>query len=434
MRLRAVMTALAVLATLVVPAAGALPADRDGDVPHVLVWTGTYGFRHTSILDAQLAFLALTRETGAFTVELTENPLDLSARKLRDVDVLAWVNTTGKPPLRPEQREEVIRWAWCGGGTLAFHAAADSNYGWAEYAELIGAQFDSHPYTGRATMRVEDDTHPITAGWQGREAFDLDDEWYRWRTAKGVPGVALPRDLDEVDVLLSLDGSTVPDEIQDGAMPYEDDQPIAWTKTFRGGGRVYYNSMGHNGSTWRLPEFRTSIVNAVDWVSEQRPDLDCLDGDEPLPDPPGPPPADTDAVGEACALPQVAERRDWLWETSGPIRRLTPSGDEVALATGLPGGFAWGAQGYVLDLSEAAAASADITLTLELPTPLDDYDLSVTTPWGWYGSRAWLGATTEQVTIADAPHCAVLWAYADNALALTRQQPILRVDVDPRRP
>ena len=429
--------ALAVLAlALALPT---LPSAAQDDPVSVLVWTGTYGFRHPSITQAQRAFLELDQANDDVTVRITENPAELNATVLSTVDVLVWVSTTGKPPMTEEQRADIIRFAACGGGNMAFHAAADSNYGWAEYAELLGAQFDSHPYTGVGTMLVEDDAHPITAGWAGLDSFQINDEWYRWRTAKRLPGISLPRQLPDVRVLLSLDEASVDPEIQAGPLAYEDDQPIAWTKTFRGGGRVYYNNMGHNEATWDVPEFRTSLANGIGWTSEVALDAECFASDDPLPPPPAPPAADPALVGEACTIPEVPERSGFTWEQSGPIRALTPAGDELELpSAGVPGNLQWGAQGYVLDLSEARAATADLTVELDIPVPSDDYDLSVTAPWGWYGSDQNAGATTETLTIEDAPHCSILWMYGDNLLAagslFSGQAPTLRVAVEPGPP
>ena len=404
------------------------------DKPHVLVWGGAYGFRHPSITAGELAFLELGQESGDFTVEVTENPADLTASKLANVDVLAWISTTGKPPLTQQQRDDVIRWAYCGGGTMAFHAAADSNYGWAEHAELLGAQFDSHPKgagSGEARMLVEDDRHPITAGWKGKKSFMLDDEYYRWRATKGFADISLPRSLSDTKVLLSLDETTVDKEIQDGPLAYEHHQPIAWTKTFRGGGRVYYNNMGHSDSTWSMPEFRTAIVNGVDWVSEKRPDAGCLSSSKPIPGPKRAPAPDPKKVGKPCTVPATTARSGGTWETSAPAKRLTAKGDRVALASGIPGNLGWGGQAYILDLSGTKAKTADVTVDLSWPAPVDDYDLSVTTAWGWYGSQAGHGDTTEQLVLKNVPHCAALQMYGDNLYGVTGEGPTLAVAVRP---
>lgn len=400
----------------------------------VLVWYGTYGFPHPSIPDAVLAFQELGLTTGAFNVRATNNPLELNATVLAETDVLVWLHSTGKPPFTDQQRDEIIRFAGCGGGTMAFHAAADSNYGWPEYAELLGAQFDSHPQNagaGEARMVVEDNTHTITEGWAGVDEFQLDDEYYRWRAAQGLPGVSRPRTMDDVHVLLSLDETTVEDGIQDSVLRYEHRQPIAWTKTFRGAGRVYYNNMGHSSGTWGVDAFRTSLVNGIAWTSEVQLDADCYSSSEPLPEPAGPPAPDPSLRGTVCPVPAYDARTGPPWQTSEEIRALTEEGDERAMNAGLPGGLGWGAQLYVLDLSSTGADTATVQIDLAIPNPVDDYDLSVTTGWGWYGSQAGPGATSEALTLEDVPHCALLQVYADNMFATATQAPTLAMTVAP---
>lgn len=436
-RWRSASVGAAVLAAaLVVPAAAAGP-DRAAEAakPRVLVWGGAYGFSHPSIKTGEKTFVELAQETGAFEVNVTENPADLSMTTLRGYDALAWISTTGKPPLTQQQRDDVIRWSACGGGNLGFHAALDSDYGWAEHAELFGAQFDSHPKgagSGEARMIVEDRAHPITAGWKGKPDFMLDDEYYRWRTAKRVPGISLPRNEPSTDVLLSLDETTVGGDIQKGPLAYEHHQPIAWTKTFRNGGRVYYNNMGHSDSTWETAPFRTALVNGVAWVSQVRPKAACLAGTGDVSSKPKPPAPSKRSVGKPCPVPAVMPREGgFTWEQSGPFRALSAKGDAQTVAAGALGGLSWGAQHWVLDLSRSKAERADVTVRLSWPVPVDDYDLSVTTAWGFYGSHALPGATSEELVLRGVPHCAVLQTYAENMYAVSGRAPTLQATVTP---
>ena len=439
MRTPRLLLAASLVVAALVPAASsqAAPAKAPlkADTPRVLVWGGAYGFRHPSITDGEKAFLDLATETGAFTATVTENPNDLSMATLKDYDVLAWVSTTGKPPtLTQAQRDEVIRWSQCGGGNLGFHAALDADYGWAEHAELFGAQFDSHPKgagSGQARMLVEDRTDPIMAGWKDVDSFMLDDEYYRWRTAKRVPGISLPRNDAGTHVLLSLDETTVGGGIQEGGLAYEHHQPIAWTKTFRGGGRVFYNNMGHSSETWSLAPFRTSVVNAVKWVSEKHPDAQCLAGTGDVSTKLVPPAAKPADIGRPCTVPTLVPRSGTTWEVSAAARKVTEAGDSQALAAGVPGNLSWGAQTWVVDLSATRSATADVTVDLTWPVPTDDYDLSVTSPWGVYGSHGAVGGTSEHLELTDVPTCAVLNVVGDNLYATSQQGPTAKLTVKP---
>ena len=111
LRRRALLIALAVAAVAVASpvaasttkGAPATPTAAKGAAPRVLVWGGAYGFRHSSITQGELAFTQLAQETGAFTTRVTENPAELTMSVLKDVDVLVWISTTGKPPITQQQ-------------------------------------------------------------------------------------------------------------------------------------------------------------------------------------------------------------------------------------------------------------------------------------------------------------------------------------------
>lgn len=428
-------TRLAVIsATLLAVVVAVTPAAAETDVtaaepPRVLVWAGTYGFRHPSITAGETTMLQLAQSTGKFSVTVTENPADLSMATLRNYDALMWVSTTGKAPATEQQREEVMRWSACGGGNLGIHAAADSEYGWAEHAQLFGARFDSHPQGAAAPparVVVEQPADPIVAGWAGADSFLLQDEYYRWRGARGVPGISLPRDLPGTEVLLSLDETSLAEGIQEGAQPYEDNQPIAWKRTY-GDGRVFYNNMGHNESTWSEPAFQQSLVNTIDWLSGVRPDPACLDDRGALPAGPQPPAPERKQIGKPCTVPAMRETN------ATEDFRAVHTWDTQDLNGGVPGNFVWGAQTWVVDLSPSRAATADVTLDLDWALPTDDYDLSVTTAWGYYGSDNPQGATRERVVIPDVPHCAILQVAGDNMLAPSMSGTTATITVVPGR-
>jgi hypothetical protein len=277
-------------------------------------------------------------------------------------------------------------------------------------------------------MLIEKPKDPIVKGWGGAKSFMFDDEYYRWRTAKRVPGVSLPRNAPGVEVLLSLDEKTVGGGIQQGGLAYEHHQPIAWKKTFRNGGRVFYNNMGHSDGTWDVPAYQTSLVEAVKWVSGKRPKASCLTSTEPIAKPQAPPKANPASVGKSCTVPRLTPRTGGTWETSGAAKRLTAK-DSVVFPGGIPGNLAWGGQTYVLDLSAKKGKRADVVVDLTWLNPLDDYDLDVVTGWGTYGAHELTGATAEHLVLRDVPTCAVLHITGDNMLATGLSGPTMKVSV-----
>ena len=183
----------------------------------------------------------------------------------------------------------MFQWLSCGGGFMGIHASADGNYGNADYAELLGAQFDSHPHNeGDPKVRfvLEHKKHPANKTFKkkfGKKgSFKFSDELYRWR--------ATPRRIPGVKVMYSLDEKTESEEIQKGLTPYEHRQPMAWAKTFRGRNRVYFTNLGHGNASWDWPVYRKSLVDAIKWVGKKRPDAACLESEADIPPSPLNPP------------------------------------------------------------------------------------------------------------------------------------------------
>src|SRR5688572_9037322 len=63
-------------------------ASAQSDPPHVLVFSYTDGFHHSSIEYGYSVIAQLAAQTGAFTVEFAASPADINARKLSEVDLV----------------------------------------------------------------------------------------------------------------------------------------------------------------------------------------------------------------------------------------------------------------------------------------------------------------------------------------------------------
>ena len=270
-RARTFLLALVALA-LAVPFGSA--ASAQADVPHIVVYSGTGGFRHGSIPKGNATIQSLATSSGAFTVEVTEDAAAFTPALFERADIILFNNTTGETPFTPEQKQQFVDFMLAGGGFMGIHAATDTNYQWPEYQEMIGATFESHPHTGaglfgttlgqQARVQVENTTSPITAPWAGQSSFPLREEYYRWKAP--VAG-------DDLDVLLSLDETstyTNPRDLIPGLQTpvYPDDQPLEWTKSFRGANRVWYTNLGHYDGTFDRADWKAHFVAAVRWVAE----------------------------------------------------------------------------------------------------------------------------------------------------------------------
>ncbi len=188
-----------------------------------------------------MASLAAT--TGEFTVTDTEDLSAISAASLAAHDVVFFALTSGELAFTDEQRTAIVAFVTQGGGFLGAHSASDTLYNWPDYGRLVGAYFKDHPWTQQATVVVEDQSHPATAGLG--VSFSILEEFYTFREN--------PR--PSVQVLLHLDARSV------GAAG---DYPLAWAQSF-GNGRAYYNALGHFSTTWNDPRFQQQIVGAIRW-------------------------------------------------------------------------------------------------------------------------------------------------------------------------
>ena len=213
----------------------------------VMVLTATRGYRHGSIGAARDVMSSMGAAGGEFAVTTTEDVSAINAAALAGYDVLCFVLTTGELPFDDDQRRAIVSFVSDGKGFVGIHSAADTLYDWPDYGRLVGAYFKEHPWTQRATILVEDGSHPSTAGLGDR--FALTEEFYTFRDN--------PRG---VQVLLRLDPSSV------GA---SGDFPLAWAHTF-GAGRAYYNALGHFDETWRDAGFQRQLAGALRWAAGRR--------------------------------------------------------------------------------------------------------------------------------------------------------------------
>lgn len=216
----------------------------------VLVFSKTVGFRHGSISDG-IALIQLQGMANNFAVDLTEDASDFTAANLSQYAVVVWLSTTGNV-LDDTQQAEFEAYLQAGGGYVGVHAAADCEYNWPWYGQLLGndAWFRSHPSIQDATLDVEDATHISTAHLPA--SFTFRDEWYNFRNN--------PR--PAVNVLLTIDETSYnPGNNAMGA-----DHPIAWNHDYDGG-RVWYTALGHRSQTFADSDFQTHLLGGIRWAA-----------------------------------------------------------------------------------------------------------------------------------------------------------------------
>ena len=215
-----------------------------GNLPRVLVFTRTLGYRHRSIPAGVAAVQALGE--GQWRTEHTEDPEWFTPERLSDCRAVIFLSTTGNV-LRPDGQRALQSYVEGGGGWVGVHAAADTEYEWPWYGELVGAWFRNHTDVIEAEVRVEDrqvlGVRALPNPWRRR------DEWYAFRTNPR------PRTL----VMASLDDSAM------GAASMGGDHPIAWRHGV-GLGRAWYTGMGHTIESFQEPAFLQHLQAGIRWA------------------------------------------------------------------------------------------------------------------------------------------------------------------------
>jgi uncharacterized protein len=287
-----------VCAAMVVGAFAPLAAvAQDADDFAVLVYSRTGGFRHLSIPDGIRAIEGLGDEHG-FAVEATEDPTAFRDDNLARFAAVVFLNTTGDV-LDDEGRDAFERYLRGGGGYVGVHSAADTEYDWAFYGEILaGAWFLAHPVQQPGTLDVEGDDHPATAHLPERWTLPLE-EFYSF--------VRNPR--EDVTVLISIDESTYQQdpntshiprgpEFPDGTTGVMGDHPMSWCHEIDAG-RVWYSALGHESYLYYLPDYRQHLLGGILTAAGQVA-ADCA--------PPTPEPAPTETGTESSAPPAPTDQ------------------------------------------------------------------------------------------------------------------------------
>lgn len=215
----------------------------------VLVFSKTAGFRHDSI-ETGVQCVKSLGESNNFQVDHTEDSATFNAENLKKYQVVIFLNTT-QDVLNDEQQTHFEKYIQNGNGFVGVHAAADTEYDWPFYAELVGALFLSHPAIQKATVNVLDSKHISTKHLP--KTWERTDEWYDYKAAP-APGVK---------ILCSLDTNSY------SGHKMGENHPIAWYHNYKGG-RAWYTGMGHTKETYAEDNFKKHLLGGIYWAANKK--------------------------------------------------------------------------------------------------------------------------------------------------------------------
>lgn len=221
----------------------------------VLVFSKTKGYHHESIPAGIAAIEKLGLENG-FEVDTTTDASWFTEDNLRKYKAVIFLSTTGNV-LNNDQQVAFERYIQAGGGFVGIHAAADTEYEWPWYNNLVGAYFMSHPNNPnvrKAVINVVDTTHLATRKLPVR--WERNDEWYNYRNIHA-----------DLKVLATLD-----EESYEGG-ENNDFHPIAWYHAYDGG-RAFYTGGGHTIESFSEPLFLQHLLGGIKYAIGENVKLD----------------------------------------------------------------------------------------------------------------------------------------------------------------
>jgi uncharacterized protein len=155
--------------------------------------------------------------------------------------------------LDDQQKADLLKFVHDDGkGFVAAHVGLTALMSWPEFGEMIGGQFQDHPYGSVAGSVInEDPNFPATHHFPA--IFPLTDEFYQVKNFSR----------EKSRVLLRLDTSKLPPN--QNLLNKDGDFPLVWAKMY-GKGRVFFGSFAHAEKTWDDPDIYHMYFEAMRWA------------------------------------------------------------------------------------------------------------------------------------------------------------------------
>ena len=240
----------------------------------LLIWADTRNGvgQHESTAHAMATIERLGYESGLYdsyirtdSEIIAKQPLTTTGQpasggpSLSNVDAI-FCMTHRDAPLTDQQKADLLAFVHDDGkGFIGAHVATTAFLSWPEFGDMIGGQFDQHPY-GTTAGTIINDAPDFPATKQFPASFPFVDEFYQTQNFSR----------EKMRVLMRLDMSKMP--ANSGVHRTDGDWPLAWAKMY-GKGRVFYSSLGHAAATWDNPDIYHMYFEAIKWA------LGLSDGD-----------------------------------------------------------------------------------------------------------------------------------------------------------
>ena len=177
-------------------------------------------------------------------LQVTEDASVMVSSDMSDFDALVF-NTRREKELTLAKDEQIALTRFVGGGKgfVCIHISGCLPESWPEYHDVAGGGWISgvstHPPYGQFTIDVKSPEHPCA---KTITDFVTNDELYTklgWKSG------------NDVFLTAELDGETY---------------PMAWTRSY-GNGKVFNTTLGHDGLSFRTPQFQQLVLNGLAWTT-----------------------------------------------------------------------------------------------------------------------------------------------------------------------
>lgn len=221
---------------------------------NLLVFSKTTGYRHESISSGLKMLYDLSSKQN-WIITATEDGSLFNDDILSKIDVIIFLNPTGDV-LKDNEQKAFEKFAGSSKGVVGIHAAADFEYEWPYYGEVIGAYFRTHPPAQTGTVIFEDTQHPAMIPFKGMKVYTTFDEWYSFKENPGA----------RVNVLAKLDESSIKKANNDSWKM--NDHPVIWWQEVKGT-RSFYTVFGHTHEAFQDKLIIEHIQNAINWAARR---------------------------------------------------------------------------------------------------------------------------------------------------------------------
>jgi type 1 glutamine amidotransferase len=213
----------------------------------VLVFSKTGAFRHESIGPGSVSFKEYFEKKGIHATQSEDASL-FTDTGLKQYDVILFFLTTGNI-LDSMQEAALMKFVGSGKGFVGIHSAADTEYDFPWFGELVGARFASHPDIQEAVFVKMDTSHLSVKHLP--ERWTRVDEIYNY--------VEVP---SNVKVVLGVDEATY------SGGTHGANHPVSWYREYYGG-RSFFTAMGHTVETYQDTLFLEHILQGVRWAGKE---------------------------------------------------------------------------------------------------------------------------------------------------------------------